>query len=68
MIGVEFKRFSGEYRVDCESCGSKIIKEQPFFELYFKDIHQTIHICEDCGNNLQNNMSDEYCKFVDLGL
>lgn len=68
MIGVQFKRFSGEYKVDCESCGIKINKDQPYFELYFNDIHQTLHICEDCGNILQRDMSDEYCKFVDLGL
>lgn len=65
MIEVQFKRFDGEYKVDCESCGDKIRKEQPFFQLYFKDIHQILHICEDCGNNLQNDMSDEYSRFVD---
>ena len=67
MIGVQFKRFSGEYMVDCESCSDKIRKEQPFFELYLSEINQTIHICEDCGNALQNSMADEYCRFVDLG-
>lgn len=65
MMDVQFKRFSGEYKVDCESCGSEIKTDQPFFELY---IHQTIHICEDCGNELQNDMSDEYSRFVDLGV
>lgn len=68
MIDVQFKRFNMKYKVDCESCGGEIIKQQPFFELYLKDIHQTLHICEDCGNHLQNDMLDEYSKFVDLGL
>lgn len=68
MGDVEFKRFGGKYRADCDSCGSTIRKEQAFFRLYFNNIDQTIHICEDCGNNMQNDMSDEYCKFVDLGL
>ena len=63
MIGVRFKRFDEVYRVDCESCGSEIREQQPFFELYFKEIGQTVHICEDCGNDLQNDMSDEYCRF-----
>lgn len=67
MIGVQFKRFNGEYKADCESCGSEINTDQPFFELYFKDIHQTVHICEYCGKDLQNDISDEYIKFTVLG-
>lgn len=68
MIEVQFKRFNMKYEVDCESCGSEIIKQQPFFELYFNNTHRRLYICEDCGNHLQNDMSDEYSKFVDLGL
>ena len=48
--------------------GQDIKEKQPFYELYFKKIYTTIKICEDCGQDLQNDMSDEYHKFVDLGL
>jgi C4-type Zn-finger protein len=65
MIDVEYKRFSGEYRVNCESCGSEIRKDQLFFELYFNGIHQTIHICDDCGYCLQNDVRDVFCKFIE---
>ena len=68
MIEVQFKRFTGKYKIHCESCGKDIKEKQPFYELYFKKIYTTIKICEDCGQDLQNDMSDEYHKFVDLGL
>lgn len=68
MIEVKFKRFTGKYKIHCQSCGENIKEEQPFFELYFGSIYQTINICEDCGQDLQNDMSDEYHKFVDLEL
>ena len=68
MIEVQFKRFTGKHKIHCESCGKDIKEKQPFFELYFKKIYTTINICEDCGQDLQNDMSDEYHKFVDLEL
>ena len=71
MIEVNFKRFTGKHKIHCESCGKDIKENQPFFELYFKKIFKNIYVkinlCEDCGQDLQNDMSDEYHKFVDLG-
>ena len=67
MIEVNFKRFTGKHKIHCESCGKDIKEKQPFYELYFKNIYVKINLCEDCGQDLQNDMSDEYHKFVDLG-
>lgn len=68
MIEVKFKRLDFKKGLPCDCCMSDIQIEQPHFEIYLDAIGQTIHLCEDCGNDLQNDMSDEYCKFIDLGL
>lgn len=65
MINVEFKR--NNYVVICDGCGCEILSEAPSFRLDFGVqegiAEQTICLCENCGNDVQNDMSDEYCKF-----
>lgn len=67
MIHTSFKRSKNDV-ILCEGCGTEIKIKQPHFEIYFDFTGVVIPLCEDCGNDLQNDMSDEYCKFVDLGL
>ena len=65
MVEVEFLR-SNSIRV-CPGCKMTIEKEQPFFIFRFNknDGYNNFCLCEDCGNNLQNDMNDEYQRFVD---
>ena len=42
MIEVQFKRFTGKYKIHCESCGQDIKEKQPFYELYFKKYIQQL--------------------------
>ena len=67
MIDVKFERLNIDMTL-CDGCLTEIRETQPHFAIDLDMIGRLIHLCEDCGNNLQNNMSDEYCKFVDLGL
>lgn len=68
MINVEFKR--NEYVIKCDGCGRDIHVDEPSYRLEFgvqdNTAEQTISLCEDCGGHLQNDMSNEFCKFVDL--
>ena len=63
MIKVDFLR-SNSVRL-CSSCGTMIEKEQPFFIFRFSNGYYNFCLCEDCGNDLQNDMNDEYQRFVD---
>lgn len=70
MINVEFKR--NEYVIKCDGCGRDIYVDEPSYKLEFgvqdSMAEQIISLCEDCGRHLQNDMSDEFCKFIDLGM
>lgn len=68
MIDVKFERLKKSKLILCDACMNDIKAEQPHFSLFLDAIGQGISLCEDCGNNLQNDMSEEYSKFVDLGL
>lgn len=50
----------------CSDCGCEIIREQPVYKIDIEDVPQDIFLCEDCGNELQISLSNEYAKFVDL--
>ena len=65
MVDVKFERLN-ENTIVFDGCTCEIVLEQPHFSIYLDTIEQSIFLCEDCGNHLQNDMSDEYCKFVDL--
>ena len=67
MIDVDFKRLESRVEISCNGCNSEIRCEQPYFKISINSLLTTISLCEDCGNHLQNDMSDEYCEFVDLG-
>lgn len=67
MINTVFKRLNESFI--CDGCGAVIEAEAPAFNLNFENSsigEITLTICEDCGNNLQNDMADEYVEFVDL--
>ena len=66
MLNTNFKRLEEE-KVCC-GCGALIEKEAPAFTIIQGEQHLNnieIVLCEDCGNNLQNDMSDDYCMFND---
>lgn len=67
MIEVSMER--SKWKQPCCGCNSIIEKEAPMFILYNIGGAMKIDIilCEDCGNNLQNDINDEYQKFVELG-
>lgn len=70
MIRTEFKR--NNYKVVCDGCNKEINPNEPAYSIIlgcdkYEDIQENvIMLCEDCGNDLLNDMSDEYCSFVDL--
>lgn len=69
MIHIEFGR--KKYVVECEVCGIYIPIEAPSWDIRFGVLYNdgaenVINLCEDCGNNLQNDMVDEYQRFIDL--
>lgn len=72
MIRVEFSR--KEYKVECDGCKTIIESNAPSFiislgvEPHEGMAENIFCLCEDCGNDLQNDMADEYNRFVDLGL
>lgn len=61
MMDIYFKRES--YKRTCDGCKSEIEEQAPAFELEFgrdknDDKCETVIIlCEDCGNDIQNDMS-----------
>lgn len=68
MLVTSFERLENEEV--CCGCGRLINAEEPTFKI--SQEQQTVSnieiiLCEDCGNSLQNDMSDDYCRFVDLG-
>lgn len=65
-INVEFIRCNEE-DLECDGCGIEIVKDQPMYKINFGARNTEIFICEDCGNGMCNDMSDEYSRFVDLG-
>lgn len=70
MIRVESSR--KEYQVICDGCKDAIKANAPTYSIMLgcdKDGYENIiSLCEDCGSHLQNDMSDEYSRFVDLEL
>jgi NAD-dependent SIR2 family protein deacetylase len=60
---VEFKRSCTSW--ECDECGTKVEKDAPYWYIEISNMGQVICLCEDCGNNLQNDMSDEYQRFID---
>lgn len=70
MIRVEFSR--KEYQITCDGCKNVIEANAPTYSVMLgcdRDGYEDIvSLCEDCGSHLQNDMSDEYNRFVDLGL
>ena len=70
MIKVEFKR--NEHVIKCDGCGRDVYIDEPSYRLEFgvqdNIAEQIISLCENCGGYLQNDMSDEFCKFVDSGI
>lgn len=59
---VDFKRMS--CNKSCYSCGDIIQEEAPAFVISFPN--ECFILCKDCGNDMQNDMANEYSKFVDL--
>lgn len=49
----------------CNDCQCEIVREQPLYTIDIGE-EQAIDLCEDCGNELQVALSDEYTKFIDL--
>jgi len=64
MINTELKK--SQVQFDCDSCGGLVEKEAPYWMLEFEAVGKIICICEDCGNDLQTDMNDDYSKFVDM--
>ena len=62
---ISFKR-SYVNKFQCDDCGKIVVKEEPHFNIEFELEENIVFLCEDCGNELQNNLSQEYKKFVDL--
>ena len=50
----------------CDGCGCEILEDAPYWCLDCEATINDMSICEDCGNELQNNLSQEYKKFIDL--
>jgi rRNA maturation endonuclease Nob1 len=53
-------------RMLCHACESLIEQEQPYYSCEINSMD--LDLCEDCGNDLQNDMADGYQKFVDLNM
>jgi len=51
----------------CLECGEIIEQFAPCWYLEFEKGYIRVDLCEDCGNNLSNNMDEEYSEFVELG-
>jgi hypothetical protein len=70
LVKVSMLRNNGLRRF-CSACGCIIEDKQPMYSLTI-GIHENpventhIRLCEDCGNDLNNDISEEYSKFVDL--
>lgn len=65
-INVEFTRCN-EKDLECDGCGFEIAKNQTMYKINFEARATEIFLCEDCGNDMCNDMNDEYSRFVDLG-
>lgn len=64
MLNTQFSRLSEEEV--CQGCGALIEAEAPAFVIVQEEEHINdieIVLCEDCGNSLQNDISDDYCRF-----
>lgn len=64
MLITSFTRLENEEI--CCGCGRLINAEEPAFEIAQEQEtinNIEIRLCEDCGNSLQNDMSDDYCYF-----
>ncbi len=67
MIKTEFKR--NNYKTMCKGCLRDIEANEPSyfvkFEFQRRDIvvHDGIRLCEDCGNRLQDDMTNDYLRF-----
>lgn len=64
MIETEFIRSNAKKL--CTGCKTFIETQQPFFIFRFNNSDRNFCLCEDCGHNLQNDMNDEYQRFVDM--
>jgi len=51
----------------CNNCNTKIEKTQVIGKIVFPHCKGTFILCEDCLNDLNNDIADEYCRFCDIG-
>lgn len=64
MLITDFERISLD--MVCDGCGELILDGTRAFTIYQSEGHignLNIVLCEDCGNNLKNDMSDDYGRF-----
>lgn len=72
MLRVNMSR--KEYKIECDGCHTIVEENTPSFTIdlgclgYEDSYEERISLCEDCGNDLMNDLSDEYNRFCDLGL
>lgn len=62
---IEVRMYKSPVNQPCCGCNGKIRKDVPIFELrnIGGAMKTDIILCEDCGNDLQNDIRDEYSRF-----
>lgn len=62
---IELKRNDKERY--CDNCNLEIQVEAVMGRIELSHCKGNFTLCEDCFNDMQNDMADEYCRFVDMG-